>query len=190
MFAGGLVAAAVGSIAYRQMDDRRTAPMLPDLLAALRRGEPRGGTGLLVAVEGIGAEEAADQAARLAQRLRAEGHTVVALEGGAADRERWTAALREASLSGSRARALAAAAILADQVERVVRPALAAGALVVADRFLAVPLAQFGVATDGVGPRRAGRSRGVGHRAAAAGRVGAARPRPGRWGAFGVRAGG
>ena len=101
MFAGGLVAAAVGSIAYRQMDDRRTAPMLPDLLAALRRGEPRGGTGLLVAVEGIGAEEAADQAARLAQRLRAEGHTVVALEGGAADRERWTAALREASLSGS-----------------------------------------------------------------------------------------
>jgi len=152
MFAGGLVAAAVGSVAYRQMDDRRTAPMLPDLLAALRRGEPRGGTGLLVAVEGIGAEEAADQAARLAQRLRAEGHTVVALEGGAADRERWAAALREASLSGSRARALAAAAILADQVERVVRPALAAGALVVADRFLAVPLAQFGVATDGVGP--------------------------------------
>ena len=153
MFAGGLVAAAIGSIAYRQMDDRRTAPMLPDLLAALRRGEPRGGTGLLVAVEGIGAEEAADQAARrLAQRLRAEGHTVVALEGGAADRERWTAALREASLSGPRARALAAAAILADQVERVVRPALAAGALVVADRFLAVPLAQFGVATDGVGP--------------------------------------
>ena len=66
MFAGGLVAAAVGSIAYRQMDDRRTAPMLPDLLAALRRGEPREGTGLLVAVEGIGAEEAAEQAARLA----------------------------------------------------------------------------------------------------------------------------
>jgi dTMP kinase len=152
MFAGGLVAAAVGSIAYRQMDDRRTAPMLPDLLAALRRGEPREGTGLLVAVEGIGAEEAAEQAARLATRLRAEGHTVVALEGGAADRERWAAALREASLSGPRARALAAAAILADQVERVVRPALAAGALVVADRFLAVPLAQFGVATDGLDP--------------------------------------
>jgi len=104
----------------------------------------------LLAVEGIGAEEAAEQAARLARRLRAEGHTVVALEGGAADRERWSAALREASLSGPRARALAAAAILADQVERVVRPALAAGALVVADRFLAVPLAQFGVATDGL----------------------------------------
>ena len=152
MFAGGLIAAAIGSVAYRQMDDRRTAPMLPDLLAALRRGEPREGTGMLLAVEGIRADEAAEQATRLAARLRAAGHTVVVLEGGAADRERWSAALREASLSGPRARALAAAAILADEVERVVRPALAAGALVVADRFLAVPLAHFGVATDGLDP--------------------------------------
>ena len=150
MFAGGLVAAAVGSIAYRLMDDRRTAPMLPDLLVALRRGEPREGTGVLIAVEGIEAEQAAEQAARLASRLGEAGHTVVELEGGAADRERWSAAMREASLSGPRARALAAATILADQVERVVRPALAAGAVVVADRFLAVPLAQFGVATDGL----------------------------------------
>ncbi len=152
MFAGGLVAAAVGSIAYRQMHDRRTAPMLPDLLAALRRGEPREGSGLLVAIESIDADEAAEQAARLASWLRAEGHTVVELEGGAADRERWAAALREASLSGSRARALAAAAILADEVERVIRPALAAGALVVAGRFLSVPLSKFGVATDGLDP--------------------------------------
>ncbi len=152
MFAGGLVAAAIGSAAYRLMDDRRIAPMLPDLLAALRRGEPREGTGVLVAVEGVEAEQAVDQAGRLAARLRAAGHTVVELEGGAADRERWAAALREASLSGARARALAAAAILADQVERVVRPSLAAGALVVADRFLALPLAQFGVATDGLDP--------------------------------------
>jgi dTMP kinase len=150
MFAGGLVAAAVGSIAYRLMDDRRTAPMLPDLLAALRRGEPREGTGVLIAVEGTEAEQAAEQATRLASRLGEAGHTVIELEGGAADRERWSAAMREASLSGPRARALAAATILADQVERVVRPALAAGAVVVADRFLAVPLAQFGVATDGL----------------------------------------
>ena len=153
MFAGGLIAAAIGSVAYRQMDDRRTAPMLPDLLAALRRGEPREGTGILLAVEGIRADEAAEQATRLAARLRAAGHTVVVvLKGGAADCERWSAALREASLSGPRARALAAAAILADEVERVVRPALAAGALVVVDRFLAVPLAHFGVATDGLDP--------------------------------------
>ena len=36
----------------------------------------------------------------------------------------------------------------ADQVERVIRPALAAGAVVVVDRFLASPLVQFGVAAD------------------------------------------
>ena len=39
-------------LAYRQMDDRSTEPMLPDLLAAVRRGEPRHGSGVLIAVEG------------------------------------------------------------------------------------------------------------------------------------------
>jgi dTMP kinase len=61
-------------IAYRQMDDRRDRPTLPDLLAALRRGEPREGGGALVGAEGIDAEEAADQATRLAARLRAGPH--------------------------------------------------------------------------------------------------------------------
>jgi dTMP kinase len=151
MLIGGLVAAGVGMLAYRQMDDRRTEPMLPDLLAALRRGEPRAGAGVLVAVEGAPAEETADQAARLAARLRADGHTVVEPEGD--ERKRWRAATREAALAGTRATALAAAAVRADQVERVIRPALAAGAIVVVDRFLASPLAQYGVAQDALDPR-------------------------------------
>src|SRR5690606_18166032 len=46
----------------------------------------------------------------------------------------------------ARARALAAAAVRADQVERVIRPALAQGAVVVVDRFLVSPLVEFGVA--------------------------------------------
>jgi dTMP kinase len=146
MLAGGLVAAVVGMLAYRQMDDRRTEPILPDLLAALRRGEPRHGGGVLIAVEGAPAEETTEQAARLAQRLRAAGHFVVEPDGGERDRERWSAATREAALSGARARALAAAAVRADQVERVIRPALAQGAVVVVDRFLVSPLVQFGVA--------------------------------------------
>ncbi len=60
----------------------------------------------------------------------------------------------------------------ADLVERVVRPALADGAVVVADRFLASPLVQFGV--DGrpdagrAGRRRAGEPRRLRDRAAAA----------------------
>jgi dTMP kinase len=148
MLAGGLVAAVVGTLAYRQMDDRRTEPILPDLLAALRRGEPRFDTGVLIAVEGAPAEETTEQAARLADRLRAAGHIVVVPEGGERDRERWAAATREAALSGVRAKALAAAAVQADRVERVIRPALASGSVVVVDRFLVSPIAQFGVAAE------------------------------------------
>jgi dTMP kinase len=148
MLAGGAVAAVVGMLAYRQMDDRRTEPILPDLLAALRRGDPRHGAGVLIAVEGGPAEETTEQAARLAARLRSVGYPVVVPDSGERDRERWTAATREAALTGARAQALAAAAVRADQVERVIRPALAEGAVVVVDRFLASPLVQFGVAAD------------------------------------------
>ncbi|MGQ0577158.1 MAG: bifunctional MFS transporter/dTMP kinase [Pseudonocardia sp.] len=148
MLAGGVVAALVGMLAYRQMDDRRTEPLLPDLLAALRRGDRRTGSGVLVAVEGAPAEETTEQAARLAARLRERGHVVVEPDPSGRDHERWTAATREAELSGARAKALAAAAIRADLVERVIRPALAAGAVVVVDRFVASPLVQFGVAAD------------------------------------------
>ncbi len=148
MLTGGLVAAGVGLLAYRQMDDRSTEPMLPDLLAAVRRGKPRSGTGVLIAVEGAPGEETTDQAARLADGLRAAGHTVVVPEGAHRDRERWAAATREAVLHGMRAKMLAAAAVRADQVERVIRPALEAGAVVVVDRFLASPLVEFGVAAD------------------------------------------
>src|SRR4051795_1976944 len=64
MLAGGLLAALVGMLAYRQMDDRPTEPLLPDLLAALRRGVRRGGSGVLIAVEGATAAETAAQAGR------------------------------------------------------------------------------------------------------------------------------
>lgn len=148
MLAGGLVAALVGMLAYRQMDDRHTEPLLPDLLAALRRGERRKGSGVLIAVEGARAEETTEHAARLAARLREAGHVVVEPDPSGRDHERWSAATREADLSGARAKALAAAAVRADLVERVIRPALGAGAVVVVDRFVASPLAQFGVAAD------------------------------------------
>lgn len=143
MFAGGLVAAVVGMLAYRQMDDRRTEPLLPDLLAALRRGARRTGSGVLIAVEGATPAETAEQAARLARTLREQGHPVVEPE-----EDRVRAAAAEASVSGVRAKALAAAAVRADVVERVVRPALASGSVVVIDRFLASPLAEYGVESD------------------------------------------
>lgn len=148
LLAGGLVAAGVGILAYRQMDDRSTEPMLPDLLAAVRRAEPRSGGGVLIAVEGAPGAETTEQAGRLADGLRVAGYTVVELDGAGRDRERWDAATREAELSGVRAKVLAAAAVRADEVERVIRPALRAGSVVVVERFLASPLVEFGVAAD------------------------------------------
>ncbi|MCX6462434.1 MAG: MFS transporter [Pseudonocardiales bacterium] len=150
MLAGGLVAATVGLVAYRQMDERRTG-LLGVLLGALRRGDlrPHPG-GVLIAVEG--ASGTAEQAARLAARLRADGHTVVEPDDSGRDRERWRAAVREAALGGPRARALAAAAVRADLVERVIRPALEQGAVVVVDGYVVSPLARFGVAAGEVDP--------------------------------------
>jgi len=145
---GGLVAAVVGTLAYRQMDERRFEPLLRDMLSVLRQGKPRRGSGTLVAVEGATPAETADHAVRLAAALRAQGHVVVEPEDSERDASRWAAATREANLSGARAKALAAAAIRADMVERIIRPALAEGAVVVVDRFMASPIAQFGVAAD------------------------------------------
>ncbi len=144
MLVGGLVAAFVGMLAYRQMDDRRTEPLLPDLLAALRRGARRRGSGVLIAVEGATPQETAEQAGRLARALRERGHDVIVAGPGQMVREPGAIP----PLSGGRAGALAEAAVRADLVERVVRPALDAGAVVVADRFLASPLVRFGVVAD------------------------------------------
>jgi dTMP kinase len=143
MLAGGLVAAVVGMLAYRQMDDRRLEPLLPDLLAALRRGVRRSGSGSLIAVEGATAAETAEQAERLVGALRDRGYRVVVAGPGQLHRDP-----RAGALSGARAVALAEAAARADLVERVVRPALEAGAVVVADRFLASPLVRLGVVAD------------------------------------------
>jgi dTMP kinase len=145
---GGIVAAVIGTFAYRQMDERRLEPLLGDLVSALRSGELRRGSGTLIAVEGATPAETAEQTARLAAALREQGHVVVEPEDSERDASRWAAATREAHLSSARAKALAAAAIRADIVERIIRPALDEGAVVVVDRFMASPIAQFGVAAD------------------------------------------
>jgi dTMP kinase len=142
----GLIASVVGVLAYRQMDDRRSEPLLPDLLGALRRGDRRPVGGVLIAVEGGVAGESAEQAARLVDRLRAEGYSVAQRGELDADARLLLDTLLAGELSGVRARALAAAAVRADVVEREIRPALRAGEIVVVDGFLADPLAGLGAA--------------------------------------------
>ena len=142
MIGGGVLALVAGIFAYRQMDDRRTEPILTDLRNALRR-TPRRVNGYLIAVEGTTAINTAIQAVNLAEWLRAGTRPVVVAADPALDDKRLTALVSGASLTGARAQALAAAAVRADIVERHVQPALDAGSVVVMERFVDSPLAHL-----------------------------------------------
>ncbi len=141
LLAGGLLAALVGVIAYRQMDSRRTEPIFADLRNVIRR--PRRTSGLLIVLEGTTAADTAAQASRLAEWLGSGTQRVVLAADPALDDERLTSLMSRASLTGARAKALAAAAVRADIVERNVRPALDGGAIVVMERFVDTPLAHL-----------------------------------------------
>jgi dTMP kinase len=146
LLAAGLIAGLVGVIAYRQMDDRRTEPILADLLNAIR-GKPRRSSGLLIAVEGDTVVDTSKQADLLADWLKRPGHKEVLLATDPAlDDQRLQSVLVGAQLAGARAHALVAAAVRADIVERQIRPALDRGALVVMERFVDSPLAHLSAA--------------------------------------------
>ncbi|MEU3272730.1 dTMP kinase [Saccharomonospora sp. NPDC006951] len=142
LLGGGLLAALVGIIAYRQMDSRRTEPILADLRNVIRR-RPRRVNGLLIALEGTTAMDTATQAARLTEWLERGPRKVVLAADPALDDSRLTSLVSGASLSGARAQALAAAAVRADIIERDVQPALDSGAIVVMERFVDSPLAHL-----------------------------------------------
>ncbi|EOD64653.1 bifunctional MFS transporter/dTMP kinase [Amycolatopsis vancoresmycina] len=142
MLGGAVIALVAGLFAYRQMDDKRTEPILADLRNALRR-TPRRVNGFLIAVEGTTAINTAIQAVNLADWLRGGTRPVVVAADPALDDQRLTALVSGASLTGARAQALAAAAVRADIVERHVQPALDAGSVVVMERFVDSPLAHL-----------------------------------------------
>jgi dTMP kinase len=145
LFGAGVIAALLGLIAYRQMDNRRSEPILSDLLAVLR-GRPRRTAGLLIAVEGDTRLDTSVQARRLSETLRERGREVVLASDPDLDEQRLRNLLSTADLAGVRAHALVAAAVRADVVEREVRPALDNGALVVMERYVDSPLAHFSAA--------------------------------------------
>jgi dTMP kinase len=148
LLAAGLIAALVGVIAYRQMDDRRTEPILSDLLNAIRR-KPRRSTGLLIAVEGDTAADTSMQTHLLTDWLKRPGAKEVLLATDPAlDDQRLQSVLSGAQLTGARAHALVAAAVRADIVELQIRPALDRGALVVMERFVDSPLAHLSAAAN------------------------------------------
>jgi dTMP kinase len=150
MLGAGILAALAGVIAYRQMDDRGSQPIMADLVAALRR-RPRRVQGMLIAVEGDIQRDTETQARHLADWLRAGGHRVQLASDPALDASRLAGVLAGTKLTGARAHVLVAAAVRADVVERRVLPALEAGEMVVMERFVDSPLAHLG-ALGGLDP--------------------------------------
>jgi len=142
MLGAGLLAALVGLVAFRQMDNRRIEPILSELMAVIR-GKSQRSSGLLITVEGDTRLDTSAQSRRLADALRATGREVLLASDPDLDERRLRSLLSSAELAGVRAHALVAAAVRADVVEREVRPALEAGVLVVMERYVDSPLAHF-----------------------------------------------
>src|SRR4051794_22932035 len=154
-----LIAAAlmtvVGVVSYRQMDDHEGPSLMTDLGRSLRSSSWAGSyaqTGCFVAFEGGEGSGKSTQARLLREWLVSAGYDVLLThEPGDTEvgRELRRIVLDPAtgSLSG-RTEALLYAADKAEHVERVVRPALQRGAVVVTDRYVDSTLAYQGAGRD------------------------------------------
>ncbi len=162
---GALVAAVLGIIAYRQMDDRKGIPLREDLIAAIK-GDPfeaavpehaqanGHGTGkragLFIALEGGEGAGKTTQARMVAIWLREQGFDVETTREPGATKVgmRLRALLLDTTHAGMspRAEALMYAADRAEHVSAVIEPALARGAVVITDRYVDSSLAYQGAA--------------------------------------------
>ncbi|MER6944461.1 dTMP kinase [Nonomuraea sp. NPDC000554] len=150
---GGALATVVGLLALRHMDDRKGVPLSADLIAAVRgeQYEPEGAEqvpGLFVAFEGGEGSGKTTQSRLLAIWLRDQGYDVVQTRepGSTKVGMRLRAILLDAAERGlsPRSEALLYAADRAEHVEKVIRPALYRGAIVVTDRYVDSSLAYQG----------------------------------------------
>jgi dTMP kinase len=150
---GGVLATIVGLLALRHMDDRKGVSLAADLIAAVR-GErfPTEAAehvpGLFVAFEGGEGCGKTTQSRLIAIWLRDQGYDVVQTRepGSTKVGMRLRAILLDAAERGlsARSEALLYAADRAEHVEKVIRPALYRGSLVITDRYVDSSLAYQG----------------------------------------------
>ena len=152
LLVGGILAAAVGVVSFRQMDDRPGVSLRSDLVHRLRRAEPRAThSGTFVAFEGGEGAGKSTQVALLRGWLEGRGHEVVVTrEPGATPLGTQVRALLldPAATVAPRAEAMLYAADRAQHVATVVRPALERGAVVVTDRYVDSSLAYQGAGRE------------------------------------------
>ncbi|MFC4533064.1 dTMP kinase [Sphaerisporangium dianthi] len=157
MLIGALVAIVVGALALRHMDDRRDVPIASDLMAALRgeryAPEPAEQShGMFIAFEGGEGSGKTTQSRLIAIWLRDQGFDVVQTRepGSTKVGMRLRAILLDSAHQGLSARSetLLYAADRAEHVEKVIRPALHRGAMVVCDRYVDSSLAYQGAGRE------------------------------------------
>lgn len=147
----GILASVIGIVSYKQMKDRPGVSFLADVIAALR-GDLSGSShsttkGIFIAFEGGEGSGKSTQAKLLAKYLKSEGFEVVLThEPGGSDigKELRKILLHTKKNVAPRAEALLYAADRAQHVEQVIRPALAAGKIVITDRYFDSSIAYQG----------------------------------------------
>ncbi|MEU4830092.1 dTMP kinase [Streptosporangium sp. NPDC023615] len=157
LLVGGLLAAVVGIVALRQMDDRGGVSIVADLIAAVRgRGyapeTAERARGTFIAFEGGEGSGKTTQSRLLAIWLRDQGFDVVQTRepGSTKVGMRLRAILLDAVHQGlsARSEALMYAADRAEHVEKIILPALHRGAMVVCDRYVDSSLAYQGAGRE------------------------------------------
>ncbi len=153
MFASSLVMITVGVLSYRQMNDRPGTTILSELKRSLMGDNGvYADRGVFVAFEGGEGAGKSTQARLLADWLELGGYDVVLTHqpGGSAVGQQLRQILLapETGALDHRAETLLYAADKAEHVEKLVRPALASGSVVITDRYVDSTLAYQGAGRD------------------------------------------